>query len=190
MYAATAAIECADVVLVTFEMPVSTICEAIDLAHRHGALVVVQPAPVLANPADAASLPWNCVDVVVPNVIEARALLSASHPEHAEEHFNDESMLQVLARDLGVSRIAVTLAEAGCLTYSSGVTQRYPARPSARVVDTTGASDAFTAALALKLATAAPESDAIDAALSAAAHVISQPGGYESMPRPDGSVSV
>ena len=65
--AAEQAIERADAVLVTFELPASTIRETIHAARRSGALVVVQPAPPLGDSAAAASLPWDQVDVLVPN---------------------------------------------------------------------------------------------------------------------------
>lgn len=180
--AAASAIARADAVLLTFEMPVSAIRATIELAYHYGALVVVQPAPVLAFPGDAAALPWSCVDVVVPNAVEAKALLGDSQTEHGEGYLSTESVAKALARDLGVPRVVVTLAEHGCLTYSSGVIRRYPPQHAVSVGDTTGASDAFTAVLVLKLAAAAPESDAIHAALSSAAEAISRPGGYESMP--------
>jgi ribokinase len=65
----------ADAVLMTFEIPVSTIREAITLAHRCDARVVVNPAPALATLSAVAALPWRDVDVLVPNEAEARAIL-------------------------------------------------------------------------------------------------------------------
>ena len=73
--AAASAFEGADAALVTFEMPVPTISAAIEVASRSGARVFLQPAPLLADPTQAASLPWDQVDVLVPNEAEARALL-------------------------------------------------------------------------------------------------------------------
>ena len=52
---------------------------------------------------------------------------------------------------LNVPKVVVTLAEIGCATHSAGITNRYPARQAAEVVDTTGASDAFSLALQLTL---------------------------------------
>ena len=65
----------ADAALVTFEAPVPTIREVLKLAHRCDAQVFLQPAPPLANPSGAAPLPWENVDVLVPNEAEARAIL-------------------------------------------------------------------------------------------------------------------
>ena len=74
--AAEPAIERADAVLMTFELPVPAMRETIGAARRCGARVIVQPAPMVADPAAVASLPWDHVDVLVPNEIEARALLN------------------------------------------------------------------------------------------------------------------
>jgi ribokinase len=51
-------------------------------------------------------------------------------------------------------------------------------------VDTTGASDAFTAVFAAHITAGVPQDDAIQAAQSAAAWAIRYSGGYESMPSP------
>lgn len=55
----------ADAVLLTFELPPSAIHETITVARRGGGLVFVQPAPVLAKSADAFSVSWDQVDVLV-----------------------------------------------------------------------------------------------------------------------------
>ena len=175
--AATSAIEGADAVLVTFEVPVATIREAIGAAHRRGARVFVAPAPLLADPADAASLPWDQVDVVVPNENEARALLAGGRNLPAEE------LAGALSGDLRVPTIAVTLGAAGCALHAAGESRYYPAR-QAVPVDTTGAGDAFTATFAAHLTAGASGSDAVQAAQSAAAWAVQHAGSHTSMPTP------
>ena len=73
---AAAVIRQADAVLITFEMPHESICEAVSTTKDSDALVIVQPAPPLATPPGDVSLPWHLVDVVVANEAEARALLN------------------------------------------------------------------------------------------------------------------
>jgi len=51
---------------------------------------------------------------------------------------------------LTVPTLVVTLGELGCVVHSAGKTRRHPAHP-ATPLDTTGASDAFTATLAAYL---------------------------------------
>ena len=173
--AAECAIEQADAVLMTFELPVPAMCETIVAGRRCGARVIVQPAPMLADPASVGSLPWECVDVLVPNEIEARMLLDGG------ADLADDLLAGELSRKLSVPTVAVTLGESGCVVHADGASRLYPA-PRAVPLDTTGASDAFTAVYAASLVAGAPLADAIHAAQAAAALAIGHRGGHESMP--------
>jgi ribokinase len=176
--AAERAIERADAVLMTFELPAPTIRETIHAARHSDALVVVQPAPPLADSVAAASLPWDQVDVLVPNETEARALLDG---DLAQRDLPTNVLPEALSRQLAIPIVVVTLGESGCVAQAAGVTRRYPAEKTV-VVDSTGASDAFTATLAAHLAAGASGADAVHAAQSAAALAIRRAGGHESMP--------
>jgi ribokinase len=176
--AALPTLQRADAVLITFELPVPAIREAIGAAHRCGARVIVQPAPLLADPAGAASLPWDQVDVLVPNEAEARALLG---DDQVSREVPADGLASALAARLGMGSVVVTLGAAGCVAHALGMTRRYPA-PKAETVDTTGASDAFTATFAAYITAGAPEAEAIQAAQSAAAWAVGHPGGCHSMP--------
>ena len=169
----------ADAVLITFETPVSTIREAMTLAHRCGAQVFLNPAPALTDPAAVAALPWRDVDVVVPNEAEARAILEGLGVSRQPLKVDD--LAGALASALSVPLVIVTLGESGCAVHSRGVTRRYSAQRTAPV-DTTGASDAFIATLVASLMQGRPETAAIEAATAAAAFSIGRHGGHESMP--------
>ncbi len=171
---AAGAISDADAVLMTFEMPSESISETIRLASDHGTGVIVQPAPVLQDEVAARSLPWELVDLVVPNRDEARRLL-------ADGQLPEVLLARAINEQLGVKRVVVTLGADGCVMYGTDGQRHYPAH-AVVPVDTTGASDAFTATLAAFLTAGAPEVDAVDAAQRAAAAAISRTGGYESMP--------
>jgi ribokinase len=173
--AAEHSFEWADAVLMTFELPVPTMLEMIRAARSCGTRVIVQPAPIFAKLAALASLPWDHVDVLVPNEVEARALLNGGAEMTAD------FLAGELSRRLNVPTVVVTLGETGCVAHADGVSRLYPA-PRAVLVDTTGASDAFTAVCAASLVAGAPLSDAIAAAQIAAAWAIGHPGGHESMP--------
>lgn len=167
----------ADGVLVTFEMPVAAIAETIHTAHSCGARVFVQPAPALVDPADRNSVPWEHIDVLAPNQEEARALLGSDDDVSADD------LADALAREFQVPMVVVTLGESGCVTHTSGVTHRYAAEP-AEVVDTTGAGDAFMAALTASLLAGLPDDQAIHFAQVNAARAVQRAGSYESMPSP------
>jgi ribokinase len=169
----------ADAVLITFEAPISAIREAITLTSRGDARVFVNPAPALADPAAVAALPWRNVDVLVPNEAEARAILEGLGVSRQPLQIDDLAV--ALASELSVPLVIVTLGESGCAVHSHGVTRRYSAQRVAPA-DTTGASDAFTAALAASLVQGKPEMAAIKAATAAAAFTVGRHGGYESMP--------
>jgi ribokinase len=174
---AAAAIERADTVLMTFEAPAESIRETICSAARGGAQVVVQPAPPLADPAAAVSLPWNRVDVLVPNEAEARALLATSQ----KGDLPADQLAGALSAELGVSTVVVTLGASGCVAHAAGVSTRYAAHEVA-TADTTGAGDAFAATFAAKLTAGAPVAEAVNEAQAAAAWAIQREGGHESMP--------
>ena len=176
---AESALRQADAVLITFEAPVSTIREAIALAHRCDARVFLNPAPALADPTVIAALPWRNVDVLVPNEAEARAILEGLGVSRQPLKIDD--LASAIASELSVPLVIVTLGESGCAVHSHGVTRRYPAQQTAPV-DTTGASDAFTATLVASLVQGRPEIAAIEAATAAATYSIGRHGGYESMP--------
>lgn len=178
IYAADAAISRADAVLMTFEAPLPTLRATIESANRHDSRLLVQPAPPLRESADLATLPWKGVDVLVPNEAEARALL---HDEN-QEALAAGDLATAVARTLDVPTVVVTLAGAGCVTYSAGLSRHYNAHRVTKVTDSTGASDAFAGALAFELAAGETVPAAIQAALSAAASAVEHPGGHESMP--------
>ncbi|HVB41193.1 MAG TPA: PfkB family carbohydrate kinase [Streptosporangiaceae bacterium] len=171
-----AAIAQADAVLLTFEMPPESIRQAIMTASDQRTSVIVQPAPVLCDRATGRAMPWDRVDLLVPNEAEARALLDGRDSEIPADR-----LAGALARQLSVPKIAVTLGASGCVFHAEGRDHAYPA-PEIVAVDTTGAGDAFVATFAAHLTSGATDEDAVNAAQSAAARAVQRSGGHESMP--------
>lgn len=93
-----------------------------------------------------------------------------------------EDLITALSKQLNGPQLVITLAERGCITLDHGTPFHYPAVEPSRVVDTTGASDAFAATLTLNRAVRVGESTSVRSALRAAACSISMTGGYRSMP--------
>jgi ribokinase len=172
---AGAAFEPADAALLTFEMPMSSIRETISVAHGRCARVFVQPAPQLANHADAGLVPWDQVDVLVPNEQEARALLARGGDVPADE------LAQSLSCDLALPTVVVTLGKEGCVSHTAGITCRYAAE-QATTIDATGAGDAFMAAFTANLVGGTSNDEAIQTAQACAARAVQSVGGYRSMP--------
>lgn len=139
---------------------------AIEAASRKGACVMLNPAPLDA--AMAALLP-RC-DVVVVNVVEARALTG-----------EDGSSAARTLRARGTGQVVVTLGHGGCLVAEGDASRHLPA-PPVRAVDTTGAGDTFCGVLAALLATGRTLDAAAVPAQRAAALTVSRPGAFAALP--------
>lgn len=132
-----------DAVVAVLEIPPAAAARALELAQRHGVTAILNPAPAQAlAPAFLAH-----VDVLTPNESELRILLGLA-PDDA----TDTLVLAERLRQFGVRNIVVTRGASGALIiHSDGATEQIQGVP-VDVVDTTGAGDAFTSALAVALA--------------------------------------
>ncbi|MET8798037.1 PfkB family carbohydrate kinase, partial [Nocardia sp. NPDC004568] len=174
---AAALIGDADIVVITYEVRDDVVAAICAVAKRHGKQIVLQPAPA---PEQFSKETVGMADVLVPNEVEARALLAgvgvddSSIPAH--------ELPGALSREFGVETIVVTLGAKGCVVRHNGRTRQFPADAVDAVVETIGASDSFTATLAWRLASGDSVDEAVPVALSAAAQTVGRPGGYASMP--------
>ena len=132
----------ADVLLTVTEAPLAAVRRSIELASSRGIPTVLNPAP--AVPLDQSLL--SRVTVLTPNASEVAALTGR------EARSLDSAA--AAARELlrrGARNVVVTLGEDGALACSSERTVHVPAI-AVRVVDTTGAGDAFSAGLTVAMA--------------------------------------
>lgn len=104
------------------------------------------------------------VDVFLPNEAEAEGLTGESDPMAAA---------QALGR-LSCGWVVVKLGEAGCVATGPGGETHRAGAPSVRVVDTTGAGDAFNAGLMRALGTGAAWPAALGSAVRVASAVVSR----------------
>ncbi|MBL7500176.1 ribokinase [Frankia sp. CNm7] len=171
------AIRDADAVLLTFEAP-EPISRVAEIARAAGTTVIVNPAPRPADRSQFDAVRWDLVDVLIPNEAEARALLPDDHPGRAGPA---EKLAEAVGEALAVPLVCVTLAERGCAVYDGARTRAYPAHPT-EVLDTTGASDVFTAIFSAHHVARADQAEAVHRAQAAAALTITRPGAYEALP--------
>jgi ribokinase len=172
-----AEIAAADILVAGFEIPVEVARRALQLARRHGVRTLLNPAPAPAEPLDAAL--WALVDVVTPNQTEAVRLTGERGLASAED-----CAAAIRRRYAGVT--VITLGAAGCLLDEPGTAPVHvPAVRPRQVVDTTGAGDAFTGALAVALARADQLGAAVRFAAAAGAHAVGIAEVIPSLPRPD-----
>ena len=141
----------AAVVLSQLEIATGTMETALRRAREHGAITILNPAPV--RPLSPAA--FALVDILTPNLTEAR-VLAGSAPDAAAA---PEEVARALL-DQGVKQVVMTLGEQGAMIVSPSAITRIPAIPVS-AVDTTGAGDAFNAGLATALALGAELEEAV-----------------------------
>lgn len=153
----------ADLAVVSLEIPLDAAVAALRTAHEEGTTTLLNPAPAQRIPDVA----WQFVDVVTPNRTEAPVLLG----EHPMSERTPQQLAAHLRERTGAS-VVMTLGADGVRVDDGTVVIAVPPVPVERVVDTTGAGDAFTAALAVALAEGHPLDDAARFAAVAGAHAV------------------
>ena len=130
-----------DILSLNFEIPQSVVPLALSIGREAGATTVLNPAPFFTRD-DFVIDYLHLVDVLIPNILEARIMLD-----------NDTHDADELARALlkfGIKQVVMTLGEAGSNYYDAYRQVMQPIFP-VDAVDTTGASDAFVGAYCLGL---------------------------------------
>lgn len=167
--AARAVIEAAEVVLLQLEIPLETVATAMTIARAAGVRTILDAGPACALPQEVLRAPT----VLSPNLVEAEALLGRPVSGGLEA-----------ARELVARRAAACVVKSGargCAWATPQASAEIPA-PAVKVVDTTAAGDAFTAALGVGLA----EGQSLPAAAAwanfAGALAVTRLGAQPSMP--------
>jgi len=171
-----ASLDGAGLVLLQLENPLETVLEAARQARRHGARVILDPAPAPALPLPEEM--FGMVDVVTPNETEAAILAglprSRLNPEEAK----------TVARKLqamGAATVIMKLGDQGCLLVESGKATLIPA-PKVNAIDTTAAGDVYNAGLAVGLAEGNSMVDACRFAVYASALSVTRLGTQIAVP--------
>jgi ribokinase len=169
------AITGADVVLLQLEIPIDTVERAVRMAHEAKVKVVLNPAP--GQPLSEELL--CMVDVLTPNETETQ-IITGMPVNNAEEA---EKAAQKLLNH-GVGAVVITMGSKGAMVITQQSAQLVPGK-TVQVVDTTGAGDAFSAALSVALAEGKSLVDAAAFANAAAALQVTKPGTAPAMPYRD-----
>lgn len=163
----------AKVLLVQLESPLDAIRAAIAFAHRNGALVILNPAP--AQALDSHLL--EEIDILTPNAVETEMLTGIKITDAESLRSASKKLLQ-----FGVRRVLITLGRRGVFSASEENTEWIPAF-KVHAVDSTGAGDIFSGALAAFLAEGMPVEEAVHKASAAAAIAVTRMGAQVSAPR-------
>ncbi|WP_329117529.1 ribokinase [Streptomyces sp. NBC_01465] len=163
-------IAAAKVVSAQLEIPLESVTEAVRMLAPD-ARFVLNPSPPMPLPAELLA----ACDPLVVNEHEARVVLGDGAGETPEDWARG-----LLA--LGPRSVVITLGADGALTAdASGAYDRVPS-PRVDAVDTTGAGDAFTAALAWRLGLGEKLAEAAGFAVRVGAAAVTRAGAQESYP--------
>mgnify|MGYP001565410095 CR=1 FL=1 len=162
----------ARVLVSQLEIPHRTVETAFEVARRHKVKTILNPAPG----SKLSPKLLNKVDVLTPNETELGNLFD-------EKITTEAAMKQSCYRllDMGVKSIALTLGKEGVLMVSQEGFQHYSAL-KVKVVDTTGAGDAFTGGLAAFLSEGLELDQAVKKAIQVAGYSVTKLGAQPSLP--------
>ncbi len=160
----------ADAVICQLEIPLDTVEAVLRLSRKHHILSVLDTGP--ACPLPPAFL--QMADIVSPNENEAETLTGIR-----VESLESARLAAYALRDMGAVHVVLKLGSRGCLYV--GKEEVYLPAFTIQAVDTTGAGDAFTAALAMVWGTM-PLKEALTYANAAGALAATLAGAQPSMP--------
>lgn len=172
---AEAIFEQVGIVLMQLETPIDTLVTAAALGKKHGAYVVLNPAPAPKTPLPKELL--ANVDLLIPNETEAAYISGVEITDPS-----DIATVIDKIRQQGVGDVIVTVGSKGVCAVVDGEAVTVPAF-RVKAVDTTAAGDTFCGALCVALAQGKSIEDAIRFGNKAASISVTRRGAQMSMPR-------
>ncbi len=161
------------IVLIQLEIPLEAAYLAIQIAHKHGCTVILNPAPAPESIPDEI---LKLVDYLTPNETELEIL--------ADTPVTDIQSANAAAARLierGAKNVVATLGKEGALFAGNSQSKLFKVE-DVEVVDTTAAGDTFNAALAVGLSEKMEIGQAIAFANKAARLCVSRSGAQPSIP--------
>lgn len=147
--------------IIQTEIPIDTVNQAIILAKKHKSYTIVKPAAIKALDNKI----YKYIDIIVPNRNEAKILSGKDEIEKQAEFFIDK----------GVKIVIITLDKDGVYLKTKSESAYFKSYDT-KVIDETGASDAFISTLVSKLADDYDLKDGIKAGSLSAKYTISNFG--------------
>jgi len=162
----------AQIVMIQLEIPIETVHEAVQCAHKNNTLVMLNPSPAPAKPLKCLAL----VDYLLPNEIEAEALTGLSSQTDTGPGAMASALLNTGARN-----VVLTLGARGCFISNAEIEEHITPH-EVTAIDTTGAGDAFSGFLAMSLAKGMSFKESVNTASAAAAISVTRPGARTNLP--------
>jgi ribokinase len=176
-------LEGAAVVSLCLEVSMDTVLAAAQAGHDAGARVLLNLSPYAEIPSALAGL----TDVLLVNAHEAALFLGLAVPGAESPAAEWEAVRERFAAR-GIQQVLVTLGSQGSVVLDSlaspGSSVTFVAPTRVAAVDTTGAGDAFTGAVAVRLAAGDALADAAAFASVAAALATTRKGTQAAYPDP------
>ena len=169
------AFERCDFFLTSLGVPEDTVNRAMQVAADCSVPALLDPSPLGKKPPQL----WTGSNVITPNQTEASRLVNVT--------ITDTASALTAARKMatrGIERIAITLGAKGCLLLDEDGARLIPGF-NVQAVDPTGAGDAFSAALAVRLAEEASFDEAATFANATGALACTVRGAQPSLPTRD-----
>ena len=162
-----------DVFLTQLEQPIEVAQEALKVAKENNKITILNPAPAARLPKEI----FGLCDFITPNETETEALTGLPVRNEKEA----ENAAKVL-NDLGVKTPIITMGEQGAFLYEHGLV---PAFNAGKVVETTGAGDAFNGGFAVALSEGKSALEAVKFGCATASISVTRAGTAPSMPARD-----
>lgn len=164
------------ILLITLELPLDTVREAMKLAKERNMQVVLDPSPVPEGglPADLCAM----VDYAKPNEVEAELLSGVPVKDFESAAVACERLMA-----MGIAHPVISMSDKGAYTCIDGKpVQIAPVKVNA--IDSTAAGDVFLGAFAVALAEGEPVERCLHYANTAAALSTTRKGAQSSIPTP------
>ncbi|AAO35501.1 ribokinase [Clostridium tetani] len=166
-------IKSSDIVILQLEIPFETVYKTIELAHKHGKTIILNPAPAAKLKEHFVEL----VDYIVPNESEASLLTGIKVNSIESARKAAKSLL-----NLGCKNVIITLGEKGVLLVNNNeeiFQESFKVKP----VDTTAAGDSFIGAFAYSLANGLGNVKSLEFACAVGALTVTKIGAQPSLPK-------
>lgn len=166
-------IQSAGIFMTQLEQPIPAAQRGLELARAAGVTTILNPAPAATLPDAMLQL----CDYLTPNESEAEALTGLPVTSVAEAKIAAAALLAK-----GVGAVVITLGAQGALYHDGKTTLHTTVIAAGKVVDTTGAGDAFNGGFAVALAEGMAIETALRFASATAGISVTRPGTAGSMP--------
>ena len=160
--------------MASLEVPIPVMQRGLEIAKRNNVPTILNPAPAVTLPNEI----YGLCDYFTPNETEASFL--AGIPVETKEQASEAAQIFI---ERGVKTAVITLGENGVYVQNSNLSQHIPAfNMGNKVIETTGAGDAFNGGFAYAMAEGIPLTEAIRYGSATAAISVTRLGTAPAMP--------